>query len=147
MSARHPRTLSPTSSSSDGGAMNLYMALTLTCYRSLCNIYQNCIVIDIVCDCSAAVQLLGGGFLFCFCFCFLLFVFSISLSLVENWGNLTWVRHSCCKSSATHSHQCVQYFCVSKQWYHCQCCGFLTCAQMMHAIAHRDCTDTVRVCT
>ena len=35
---------------------------------------------------------------------------------------------------------CVQTMCVG-----CQCLGFLTCAQMlMHAIAHGDCTDTVR---
>ena len=48
-------------------------------------------------------------------------------------------------SSATHSYQCVQYFPVSKQWYGCQCLGFLTRAQMlMHAIVHGGCTDTVR---
>ena len=35
------------------------------------------------------------------------------------------------------------YFCVSKQWWGCQCLGFLTCAQMlMHAIAHRGCANT-----
>ena len=34
---------------------------------------------------------------------------------------------------------------VSKQWYGCQCLGFLACAQMlMHAIAYGGCTDTVR---
>ena len=38
-------------------------------------------------------------------------------------------------------YQCVQYFRVSKQWYGCQCLGFLTRAQMlMHVIAHGDCT-------
>ena len=41
--------------------------------------------------------------------------------------------------------QCMQYFPVSKQWYGCQCLGFLTCAQMlMQAIAHGGCTDSVR---
>ena len=50
-----------------------------------------------------------------------------------------------CKSSATHSYQCVQYFPVSKQWYGCQCLRFLTCTQMlMHVISHGGCTDTVR---
>ena len=64
--------------------------------------------------------------------------FSISLSLMGNSGHLTWVWHSSCKSSATHS-------CVSKQWYGCLCLGFLTCEQMlMHVIVHGGCTDTVR---
>ena len=37
------------------------------------------------------------------------------------------------------------YFSVSKQWYGCQCSGFLTRARMlMHAIAHAGCTQTVR---
>ena len=68
-----------------------------------------------------------------------------SLSLAGNSGGLTWVRHSSRKSSATHWYQCVQYFCVSKQWYGRQCLRFLTCVQMlMHAIAHGGCTDTVR---
>ena len=65
--------------------------------------------------------------------------------LRENSGCLTWVRHSSHKSSATHSYQCVQYSRVFKQWYNCQCLGFLTYTQMlMHAIAHGGCTDTVR---
>ena len=67
------------------------------------------------------------------------------MPLVGNSGHLTWVRHSSRKSSATHSYQCVQYFSVSRQWYSCQCLGFLTCTQMlMHAVAHGGCTDTVR---
>ena len=70
---------------------------------------------------------------------------STSLSLAGNWGCLTWVRHSSSKMSATHSSKCVQYFRVSKQWYGCQCLGLLTWAQMLvHAIAHRGCTDTIR---
>ena len=70
---------------------------------------------------------------------------SSSLSLAGNSGHLTWVRHSSRKSSATHSYQCVQYFPVSKQWYGCQCWGFLTCTRMsMHATAHGGCRDTVR---
>ena len=32
---------------------------------------------------------------------------STSLSLAGNSGQLTWVRHSSRKSSATHSYQCV----------------------------------------
>ena len=56
---------------------------------------------------------------------------SSSLSLVGNSGRLTWVRHSGCKSSATQSYQCVQYFCVAKQWYGCQCLQFLPCAPML----------------
>ena len=64
-----------------------------------------------------------------------------SLSLVGNSGRLDSSR----KSNATHSHRCVQYFRVSKQWYVCQCLGFSTCAQILtHAIAHGGCTDTVR---
>ena len=55
------------------------------------------------------------------------------------------VRRISRKSSATHSYRCVQYFPVSEQCYGCQCLGFLTCTHMlMHAIAHRGCTDTVR---
>ena len=47
------------------------------------------------------------------------------------------------KSSATHSCQCVQYFCVSKQWYVCQHLRFLLCAQrLMHAVNHGE--GTVR---
>ena len=39
---------------------------------------------------------------------------------------------------------CVQYLRVFKQWHGCQCLEFLTCAQMMHAIAHENCTNTVK---
>ena len=60
-------------------------------------------------------------------------------------GHLTWVRHSSHKTSATHSCQCVPYFLASKQWYDCQCLGYLTYVQTLtHAIAHGGCTDTVR---
>ena len=38
------------------------------------------------------------------------FLYSISLSLVWILGHLTWVRHSSCKSGATHSCQCVPCF-------------------------------------
>ena len=37
-------------------------------------------------------------------------IFDTSLSFVENSGHLIWVRRSCCKSSATHLYQYVQYF-------------------------------------
>ena len=67
-----------------------------------------------------------------------------SLSTVGNPGGLTWARHSSCKSSATHSHQCAPFpsvctipisvhsifMCVNNM-YGCQCLGFLTCAQML----------------
>ena len=47
--------------------------------------------------------------------------------------------------STEYSYRCVQYFHVSKQWYGCQCLGFLMCVQMLiHAIAHGGCTITVR---
>ena len=75
-------------------------------------------------------------------------VFSTSLTFAGNLGHLTWVRHSSRKSSAARSYQHVWYFHVSKQWYGCQCLGFLSCVQvLMNAVARRGCTDTVRVCT
>ena len=37
-----------------------------------------------------------------------------------NSDRLTWVRHSSCKSSATHSYQWMQYFRVWQQWHSCQ---------------------------
>ena len=37
---------------------------------------------------------------------------STSLSHAGNSGHFTRVKHSSRKSSATHSYQCVQYFCV-----------------------------------
>ena len=78
--------------------------------------------------------------------CLSLFVafLSTSLSLMWNSVHFTWVRHSSRKSSATHSCQRLQYLYVSKQWYSCQCLGFLTRTQLMHATAHRGCMDTVR---
>ena len=46
--------------------------------------------------------------------------------LSEIWGCLkTGVQHSSRKSSTTHSYHCVQYFCVAKQWYSCQCFGIV----------------------
>ena len=67
-------------------------------------------------------------------------VFSTSLTFAGNLGHLTWVRHSSRKSSAARSYQRVWYFHVSKQWYGCQCLGFLTRTQMLlHAIAHGGC--------
>ena len=68
-----------------------------------------------------------------------------SLPLAGNLGRLTWIRHSSHRSSTIHSYRCAQYFPVSKQWYGCQCLGFLMCTQMlMHVIACRDCADTRR---
>ena len=54
-----------------------------------------------------------------------------SLSLAGNLGHHTWVMHSSCKSSATHSYQGMQYFGVSQQTYGCQCLGYLTCTKML----------------
>jgi len=78
----------------------------------------------------------------------LLLLMSAALSLVGNSDRLTWVRNSSRKSSATHSYLCVWYFHVFKLWYGCRCSGFLTFVQiLMHVIARRGCTDTVRVRT
>ena len=60
-----------------------------------------------------------------------------------NLSHLTRVRHNSCKSSTTHSCQCVRCFPVSKQWYGCQCLGFLTCAQMLMCATACVLTDTV----
>ena len=38
--------------------------------------------------------------------------FCASLFLAGNSGPLPWVRHSSCKSSTTHSYQCLQFSCV-----------------------------------
>jgi len=73
-------------------------------------------------------------------------VFISSLFLVGNLDHLNWMRHSRCKSSATHFCLYMQYFRGSEQGYGCQCLEFLMCAQIvMHAIARRSCTDTIRV--
>ena len=76
---------------------------------------------------------------------FFKFILELHYLLWEVW--ITWAgcgyrNH---RNNAAQSCQCVQHFCVSSQWYGCECLGFLICAQMlMHAIAHRGCTDTVR---
>ena len=49
----------------------------------------------------------------------------------KNLGHHTWVMHSSCKSSATHSYQGMQYFGVSQQTYGCQCLGCLTGTKML----------------
>ena len=79
-------------------------------------------------------------------FPFILYIcLTTALVLAGNSGLLTWVRHSSRKSSATHAYRCVQHLRVFKQWYGCQCLGFLTCAQMLtHAIAQGGCADAVR---
>ena len=97
---------------------------------------------------------------FCHSSCLALLVSSVSVfpppppsssssSLAGNSRRLTWARHSSRKSSATHSYHCVQYFRVSKQWYNCQCLGFLTCAQKSrNAVAHKGLYGhRKRVCT
>ena len=86
---------------------------------------------------------------------FFLFLLLFFFFLVFHWPlrdisavALPWLWHTSPKSSATHCYQCVQCFPVSRQWYGCQCLGFLTWTRMlMRAIAHGGCTDTVRVCT
>ena len=71
--------------------------------------------------------------------------FFVPCTVAGHSGRLTQVRHSSRKSSATLSYQCVQYFSVSKQWYGCQCLGFLMCAQLlMYAIVQGGCMDTIR---
>ena len=83
----------------------------------------------------------------CFFLLLLMGVGVTSPSVAGNLGHLTWVRHCSHNSSATHSYQCVQYFPVSNNG-GCESLGFLVCTQMLrHAIAHRGCTDTVRVYT
>ena len=75
---------------------------------------------------------------------FFVFVFT-SLPLPGNADHPN--RHCSCKNSITQTSRCVQYFCVSKQWYSCQCLGFLMLAQMlMHVIAHMGCMDILREC-
>ena len=49
------------------------------------------------------------------------FLGSTSLSFAGSTGRLTWLRHSSCKSRATHFYQCVWYFGVIKPWHGCQC--------------------------
>ena len=69
------------------------------------------------------------------------------MNFIVSCGNFgsPYKGYSSPKSSATHSYQCVQYFCVSRQWRSCHCRGFLTCTQMlMYAIAHGGCADTGR---
>ena len=61
--------------------------------------------------------------------------FSTSLSLARNSGCLTWVRHSSCKSSATHSYWCLQYFPVSRQWH-------WDCTQGLYGHRKRVCTGS-----
>ena len=54
--------------------------------------------------------------------------------------NKQQLRTTTRNSSTTRSYQCV-----SRQWYCCQCLGFLTCAQtLMHATAYGGCMDTIR---
>ena len=73
----------------------------------------------------------------------------LSVGLAGNLGHLTRVSHSAADAMAVlpteYSYRCVQYFHVSKEWYGCQCLGFLMCVQMLiHATAHGGCTNTVR---
>ena len=87
--------------------------------------------------------------------------------LQGNSDHLTWIRHSSCKSSATHCCQCVQCLhvqirhssCKSGATHCCQCVqclhvqimaplpvfGFSTCAQVLvHVLPRRGCPDIVR---
>ena len=76
---------------------------------------------------------------------FYIYIYMPTFDVVFCGSRLTWVRHSSCKTSATHSYQRVQYFGMFKQWFGCQCLGFLMCAQMlMYTIAYVGCEDTVR---
>ena len=40
------------------------------------------------------------------------------------------------------TYQCVQYFCVSKQWYRCKCWGFLTCKDANACSCTQELTNT-----
>ena len=75
--------------------------------------------------------------------------FCISLSIVGNSHHLTWVRQQLQEQHCPFLSVFVVFSCVRTMvWYGCLCLGFVTCAQMLrHAIMHRGCTDTVRVCT
>ena len=76
---------------------------------------------------------------------YVFFFKSTSLPLAGNFGRLTWVRHSSPKSSATHFYQCVQCFCVSRQWRGCQSFGIFKVHTDFDACGWtRGCTDTVR---
>ena len=63
-----------------------------------------------------------------------------------NSGCPTRVRHSSCSSSATHSNRCMQYFPVLRQWYGCQCLGFLmstcNCTQGLYVHCNRVCAGS-----
>ena len=50
------------------------------------------------------------------CLSFFFYFLSTSLSPAGNSGHLTWLSHSCCKSSAADSYQSVQSVHVTKQW-------------------------------
>ena len=67
------------------------------------------------------------------------FVFVTSLSLAWNSGQLSWVRHSNCRSSYTLMSACAVFSCV--QWHGCQCLECYACDCTC------GCTATVRVCT
>jgi len=106
-------------------------------------------------------------FLFCFFFLFFSFLFLFNNFIVpfEKFGSplsgkartaaarrappvptSVCAVFTCVQTMACHPFLpvCVQYLRVFKQWHGCQCLEFLTCAQMMHAIAHENCTNTVK---
>ena len=132
----------------------------------LCSSWSRTVIMDL----SDAKQMTAGHWLSCLSILTSIYFIHWSLIFCRNSGHLTWVRpwyncngwrgvthqvtylltwvsYSSCKSGATHSYQCVYYFPVSKQWYGCQCLGFLMSTQMwMHALPNRGCMDTIRVC-
>ena len=84
----------------------------------------------------------------CLLFLYFLLIFVIVVDLVSLRGNSSCLNSHGFRSrenSATDLCQCVQYVRVSRQWYHCQHLGFVTCVQMLvHAIAQEGCTNTMR---
>ena len=74
----------------------------------------------------------------------LLHYWSFINPLQGNSDHLTWIRHSSCKSSATHCCQCVQ--CLHVQiMAPLPVFGFSACAQVLvHVLPRRGCPDIVR---
>ena len=84
-----------------------------------------------------SIHMLHQSHLFSFLF------YSPFLFLLGNSGHLTRERHSSCKSSATHSYQCGEYFGVSKQRYpFLSVCVVFVCVQTMVWLPHQGLKST-----
>ena len=63
--------------------------------------------------------------------------------VLKSSGRLTWVGLQQLQEQCYPSYN-VSYFRVSKQWYSCQCLGFLTCAHTFYVCNWQgSCTNTV----